>query len=210
MILITLLTVLLAAADPVAHPEGIVLHTNLGDITLELWPEEAPRHVDQILRLAAAGVYDGTVIYRVERGFVAQLDGFEARQPPVSEEQRRLIAKLPAEFGKIPHARGLLSMARWDEDPNSAETSFSILLGPAPHLDGKYTVFGRVIAGSHVVSLIDQSEVDEHNRPKREIRVEKAEIVHRPRAEMSSSLKSVLVLLLLAGMTLASFTYRRR
>lgn len=208
--MITFLAAFLLHADPVVHPEGIVFHTNRGIVTVELWPEIAPKHVDQVLRLAAAGVYDGTLIYRVERGFVAQLDGWEAKQPPVSEAQRQLITKLPAEFGSTPHERGVLSMARADDDPNSAETSFSFVLGPAPHLDGKYTVFGRVIAGSDVVSDIEAADVDAGNRPRREIRIERAEVVHKPRAEMSASLKSVLALLLLLAVTFASFTYKKR
>jgi cyclophilin family peptidyl-prolyl cis-trans isomerase len=147
------LLVLLALAGPAvgAGDERVVLHTACGDLVLVLYPDVAPRHAEQFLKLVRLGVYDSTHFHRIHPGFVAQNAGAFDRHAPLTPEQAAAVHKLPAEFSTIPHRRGTLSMARADDDPDSAETSFSILLGDAPHLDGKYTVFGHVESGWEVL-----------------------------------------------------------
>ena len=152
-----------------------VLETTAGDITVELFPEKAPEHVRNFLRLASAGIYDGTSFHRVVRGFVIQTGSLDTRNP-LTEQQQKLVRTLPPEFNDTKHTRGILSMARGD-DPASASTSFFIMTGDAPSLDGKYTVFGRVADGLDVVGKIEQAPA--HG----EVPVERIEIrtirVHR-------------------------------
>jgi cyclophilin family peptidyl-prolyl cis-trans isomerase len=131
-----------------------VIRTSMGDITIELFPDRAPAHVRQFLRLAAAGVYDGTAFHRVVRGFVIQGGHTPTRKDPLDERQQVFMRPLPPEFTDTPHDRGILSMAR-GEDPASALSSFFIVLGRTPALDRQYTVFGRVVTGLDVVEKIE-------------------------------------------------------
>jgi peptidyl-prolyl cis-trans isomerase B (cyclophilin B) len=135
-----------------------VLETSQGAITVEFFPDKAPEHVRNFLRLAQTGVYDGTAFHRVVRGFVVQTGALTSRGA-ITEKQRKYVHTLKPEFSDTPHVKGILSMARGD-DPASAMTSFFIVTGNAPSLDGKYTVFGRVVDGLSVVDAIEQSPVN--------------------------------------------------
>ena len=167
--------------------QHVVLRTAVGDILLGLYSHEAPQTVSQVLKLVRAGVYDGVRIFRIEPGFVAQVGNAEDRTRPFMPGQRELIHKIPAEFSATPHVRGVLSMAREDGDPNSAQTSFSILLGPASHLDGKYTVFGRVERGQNVLDAIERVTVDPSTHiPVTRLNIYRAEVVEeRQLAQLS-------------------------
>jgi cyclophilin family peptidyl-prolyl cis-trans isomerase len=176
-------------APPRLARERLILRTNMGDLVLAFYPEVAPRHTAQILSLARAGVYDGLDFYRVEPSFVAQLSDARGRRPELSAEQRALVAPLSAEFSSLKHERGTLSMARYDDRPDSAETSFSILFGAAPHLDGKYTVFGKLEAGYEVLDAIGRVGRDSHNRPLRPVVIRRAEVVETPEALAALSLR---------------------
>ncbi|MGZ3650963.1 MAG: peptidylprolyl isomerase [Bdellovibrionota bacterium] len=168
--------------NPRLAGERLVLDTNLGTMEFALYAEIAPKHVAQVSRLAKLGVYDGINIYRVEKGFVAQISNEYDRATPVTQEQRAAITKIPAEFSPIRHARGILSMARFD-DPNSAEVSFSILMGPAPHLDNKYTVFGRLEQGYDVLEAIENTPVDSNHVPQTKLGVLRAQILSKAEAD---------------------------
>lgn len=159
--------------------ERIVLRTNVGDMVLALYPEVAPGHAEQLLKLARMGAYDGVNFFRVETSFVAQLSDARYKQPAASPEQLAAIRPLPAEFSRLRHRRGTLSMARHDGRPDSGETSFSILLGDAPHLDGNYTVFGHLEAGHDVLDLIERV-ARRGNQPVTPIVVRRAEVVDSP------------------------------
>ena len=135
-----------------------VLETSAGPITVEFFPDKAPEHVRNFLRLASAGVFDGTSFHRVVRGFVVQT-GWLTTRGPLTEKQQKLVRPLKPEFNDTPHTKGMLSMARGD-DPASATSSFFIVTGNASSLDGKYTVFGRVTDGMHVVDAIEQAPLD--------------------------------------------------
>ncbi len=132
-----------------------VVDTTMGSITLEFLPDKAPEHVRNFLRLAHAGVYTGMAFHRVAKGFVIQTGYLPSRSEPLSEAQQRLVRNLQPEFNDTPHVRGTVSMARGD-DPTSADTSFFVVLGPSPVLDGKYTAFARVTDGLPVVEAIEQ------------------------------------------------------
>jgi len=135
-----------------------VLETTLGNITLAFDAAKAPEHVRNFLQLAQAGVFDGTAFHRVVRAFVAQTGAVNYRAAPLTEKQQKRVHTLQPEFNDTKHVRGIVSMARGD-DPASANTSFFIVLADAPSLDGKYTVFGRVIDGLDVLDKIENAPV---------------------------------------------------
>lgn len=134
----------------------VLLKTSLGDITLALDPDLAPEHVRNFLKLVETGWYDHTAFHRIIPGFVAQGGMGSSREPAKYHPADRWVKNLAGEFSKErKHTRGTLSMARAD-DPNSAQTSFFIVLRDAPNLDGKYTIFGRVVDGMDVLTRMEQ------------------------------------------------------
>jgi peptidyl-prolyl cis-trans isomerase B (cyclophilin B) len=136
-----------------------LLETSFGDITLSFTPDKAPEHVRNFLRLASAGVYDGTSWHRVVKGFVVQTGHMPTRTEPLNESQQRLVHDLKAEFNDQLHVLGTVSMARLAE-PDTANTSFFIVTAPAQMLDQKYTVFGKVLSGLEVVQKIEAAPVN--------------------------------------------------
>lgn len=136
-----------------------VIETSMGNITVELFPDRAPNHVRQFLRLAESGVYQGTAFHRVAKGFVIQGGYLPSRREPLDERQQSFVRMLQPEFNATPHEKGILSMARGD-DPASATSSFFVVLGRQPGLDKQYTVFGRVVEGLDVVDKIEAVAVN--------------------------------------------------
>jgi peptidyl-prolyl cis-trans isomerase B (cyclophilin B) len=132
-----------------------VIETSMGNITLEFFPDRAPGHVRQFLRLAVSGVYNGTSFHRIVKGFVIQGGHMPTRREPLDEKQQAFVRNLQPEFNATPHDRGIVSMARLGDDVASGSSSFFIVLAPAPSLDGKYTVFGRVVSGMDVIEKIE-------------------------------------------------------
>jgi peptidyl-prolyl cis-trans isomerase B (cyclophilin B) len=135
-----------------------VLETPLGNVTIAFLPDKAPEHVRNFLRLAQAGVLDGTAFHRVVRGFVVQA-GYLATRGPLTQKQQTIVHPLVPEFNDTKHVKGIVSMAH-GEDPGSATSSFFIVTGDAPSLDGKYTAFGRVVDGMDVVEKIEATSVN--------------------------------------------------
>ena len=133
-----------------------VLETSMGNITVGFFPDKAPNHVRQFLRLAASGVYDGTAFHRIVPGFVIQGGHTPTRREPLDERQQTFARPLQPEFNDTVHELGTLSMARL-EDPASAISSFFIVLARTPALDRQYTAFGRVVVGLDVVEKIAAS-----------------------------------------------------
>lgn len=133
----------------------VLLRTTLGDITVQMEPSLAPEHVRNFLKLVASGWYDHTAFHRIVPGFVIQGGVAQTRAGGASHYADKWVHPLRAEFTPVRHIRGILSMARTD-DPNSATTSFFIVLGPATHLDNKYTIFGRVIDGMETLEQFEK------------------------------------------------------
>jgi cyclophilin family peptidyl-prolyl cis-trans isomerase len=154
----------------------VLLRTSMGDISLEMSPDLAPEHVRNFLKLVESGWYDHTAFHRVVPGFVIQGGVGQTRAATASHPADKWVHQLKGEFTRTPHIRGTISMARAD-DPNSATTSFFIVLGAATHLDNKYTVFGKVVGGFEVIDRIEQVERDGET-PRR--RVELIEAVIKP------------------------------
>jgi cyclophilin family peptidyl-prolyl cis-trans isomerase len=136
----------------------VVLDTTMGAITIGFLPDKAPQHVRNFLRLAQTGVYDGTAFHRVVKGFVIQAGDLSSRTAALAGKQQKLVHPLQPEFNDVKHVNGIVSMAHGD-DPASATTSFFIVTADAPSLDGKYTVFGRVLSGLDVVGKIEATPV---------------------------------------------------
>lgn len=134
-----------------------ILETTMGPITLEMYPDRAPNHVRNFLRLAKLGVYDGTAFHRIVPGFVVQAGFVPTRREPLTEKQQSFVTNLQPEFNETKHELGIVSMARGD-DPASAMTSFFICTGNATSLDNKYTVFAHVVDGLPVVQAIEKVE----------------------------------------------------
>jgi cyclophilin family peptidyl-prolyl cis-trans isomerase len=154
----------------------LILRTTLGDLRAELYPDVAPQTVAQVMQLVRAGVYDLTPFYRIEPQFVIQTTNIYGRSQPLTADQKAQVHKLPAEFSAVMHERGILSMAREDKDINSGETSFSILLNNAPHLDQKYTVFGKVTQGWEVLKALENTPHNATFQPSTPLEIKKAEV----------------------------------
>jgi cyclophilin family peptidyl-prolyl cis-trans isomerase len=159
VLVVTLLVVAPALAQdkPAAKsPTAVITLEKGGEIRLEFFAADAPKHVANFLKLARAGFYDGQRFHRVEPGFVVQLGDPQSKTLPMDHPDMGTGGPgytINAEFNSRKFERGILGMAR-KNDPNSAGSQFYIMLGPAPHLNGQYTAFGRVISGMEVVDTI--------------------------------------------------------
>jgi peptidyl-prolyl cis-trans isomerase B (cyclophilin B) len=163
--------------------EVAVIETSEGEMVADLWPDVAPKTVENFKKLAKAGFYDGTAFHRVIKGFMIQ------GGDPLTRDERQKTAwgtgdpgyKIAAEFNEKSHERGVLSMAR-SQDPNSAGSQFFICHGSARFLDGQYTAFGKLIRGDEVLGKIGDAEVTtsssgEKSLPTKRITVERIKIV---------------------------------
>jgi peptidylprolyl isomerase len=132
-----------------------------GTIVIDLLPEVAPRHVEQLVALAKEGAYDGVVFHRVIDGFMAQTGdvsmGKRGADLSMAGTGGSSRPDLPAEFSSIPFDRGTVGMAR-AQDPNSANSQFFMMFAPSPNLDGQYTVVGQVVQGLDVLDAIKKGD----------------------------------------------------
>ncbi|NBX74236.1 MAG: peptidylprolyl isomerase [Alphaproteobacteria bacterium] len=129
-------------------PENTLIMTlPKGQVTIQLRPDVAPKHVERIKQLVRDKFYDGLVFHRVIPGFMAQTGDPQGNGTGGSGQ------KLNAEFSSTPFIRGTLGMAR-TSDPNSADSQFFICFDEAPHLNGQYTVWGQVTSGMEFVDAL--------------------------------------------------------
>eukprot|EP00250_Pteridium_aquilinum_P011469 c20092_g1_i1 orf=102-878(+) len=135
----------------------VVFQTKYGDIEFGFAKNVAPKTVDHIAKLVKLGAYNTNHFFRVDRGFVAQVaDVVSGREAPLNAEQREEGEKtVTGEFSDVKHTKGILSMGRYS-DPDSAGSSFSILLGDAPHLDRQYAIFGKVTKGYETLAKLEE------------------------------------------------------
>lgn len=122
-----------------------------GRVVIELQPDLAPKHVERIKELVREGFYDGIIFHRVIDGFMAQTGD------PTGTGYGGSGQNLSAEFTKEPFVRGVVGMAR-SMDPNSADSQFFIMFDEAPHLNGQYTVWGKVVDGMEFVDRIAKGQ----------------------------------------------------
>lgn len=134
-----------------------------GTVVIDLLPKVAPKTVAQIEALAKSGAYDGVVFHRVIEDFMAQTGDVKFGKKGGDLTQAGLggsdLPNVPAEFSNVPFVRGTVGMARSD-DPNSGNSQFFIMFDKNADLNGKYTVFGRVISGMDVVDAIKRGDGD--------------------------------------------------
>ena len=142
------------------------IQTKFGDIALEFFADAAPKTVENFIKLAKGGFYDGLLFHRIVPGFVIQ-----GGDPNTKSAAKRGTWgtggpgwTINAEFNKNKHSRGVLSMAR-AQDPNSAGSQFFIVLKDSNFLDGQYTVFGCVTAGIDAVDKIAALKCDPADAP---------------------------------------------
>ena len=216
--------------------KAVVIVTQSGTFTIELFPEVAPNHVYHFLKLIESGYYDGTVFHRIIPGFMIQggdpnTKDYEAINCiPYSEwntvldsdvvcpDSRKLWGmggpdyRIGEEFNNVKHNRGILSMAR-SADPNSAGSQFFIVHQNSNFLDGQYTVFGRLIpqhTGSFkTLDNITNLATDEKNKPidiSRAIILETAIISHTPSAVPADMVESQITDLEIAGGVTKTYT----
>ncbi|KAK1379612.1 Peptidyl-prolyl cis-trans isomerase [Heracleum sosnowskyi] len=146
-----------SSQEPQLGSARVVFQTNYGDIEFGFFPSVAPKTVEHIYKLVRLGGYNTNHFFRVDHGFVAQVaDVANGRLAPMNEEQRVEAEKtVIGEFSDVKHVRGILSMGRYS-DPNSAQSSFSILLGDAQHLDVQYAIFGKLTKGDDTLKKLEQ------------------------------------------------------
>ncbi|MFK7834886.1 MAG: peptidylprolyl isomerase [Sulfitobacter sp.] len=148
----------------IKDPENtILMELKGGTVTIELLPDVAPKHVERMKELARAGKYDNVCFHRVIDGFMAQTgdvehgnmeDGFNLRMAGTGGSD---MGNVPAEFSKIPHARGSIGAAR-SANPDSANSQFFINFKDNDFLNGQYTVYGLVASGMEHVDAIVRGE----------------------------------------------------
>ena len=163
------------ALPPGPSPKAII-KTKFGDIHIKLYPDVAPNHVENFIKLAKSGFYDGTIFHRVIPGFMIQGGDPNTKNSlrkdtygqggPKDEKGNPILLK--AEFSDISHKRGIVSMARANE-PDTAGSQFFIVVEQSPFLDGKYTVFGEVTKGLGVADRIVSVPKNDHDLPNERI-----------------------------------------
>jgi cyclophilin family peptidyl-prolyl cis-trans isomerase len=145
------------------------LHTNHGAIEIELYDEDAPKTVDNFLKLARDGFYDGVVFHRVIPDFMIQggdPTGTGMGGPGYTFED---------EFNEHKVERGALAMANAGPNTNGSQF-FIVTTQAAPWLDGKHTVFGRVTGGIDAVDSIEQTDTDAQDKPREPVVIERVEL----------------------------------
>jgi peptidyl-prolyl cis-trans isomerase B (cyclophilin B) len=158
----------LAADKDKAQAKGprAIINTKFGEIEIEFFPDKAPKHVANFIKLAKSGFYNGTIFHRVIPGFMIQ------GGDPNTKDQTNKAAygmggpgyNVNAEFNDIQHKRGIVSMARAN-DPDSAGSQFYIVVENSFFLDRQYTVFGQVVKGMGVADKIVQQPRDNRDLP---------------------------------------------
>ncbi len=134
----------------------VTLQSEAGNIVIEMLPDSAPENVRNFLNLTATGALDTTTFSRIVKDFVIQGGNLSTSEKWGIDLAKRITHKVPDEPSLIKHVRGTVSMARPNE-PNSATTSFFILVADGSNLDGKFSAFGRVTSGMEVVDSINHA-----------------------------------------------------
>lgn len=159
------------------NPKIKIVVRDFGTMTAELYPEKAPKTVENFLGLVKSGFFSGLIFHRVISGFMIQGGGYnesfgETDAPAIKGE----FAANGFPTNTLRHTRGVLSMAR-AMDPNSASSQFFIMHADAPHLDGSYAAFGRIIEGIETVDEIASIPTDRSDRPRVPQRIVRMTIV---------------------------------
>lgn len=162
---------------------SVTLHTNLGDIKIEVFCESVPKTAENFLALCASGYYDNSPIHRLIPGFIFQT-GVPAKSHPKFVKGGQSIWNAPFEDEIRPtlrhNARGIVAMA--NKGPGTNGSQFYITLAAAPHLDGKNTVFGHLLEGDETLAKIEKVQVDKKGKPVEEVKIERVTVHANPLA----------------------------
>lgn len=144
-------------------------------IKIELYPDVAPITVANFEKLVNEGFYDGLIFHRVISGFMIQ--GGDPQGTGMGGSSEKIKGEFLANGvpNNLKHTRGVISMAR-SQNPDSASSQFFIMHKDAPHLDGQYAAFGRVVEGMETVDEIAETKTDFRDRPLKEQRIKKVTI----------------------------------
>ena len=153
----------------------VKLETNHGDITLELFPEAAPKTVENFVGLTAKGYYDGIIFHRVIRDFMIQWGdptgtGMGGKSLWFKNFDDEFLDKT------ITHKKWVISMANAGRNTNGSQF-FIVTAEDASFLDGKHSIFGQVISGLDIVEQIERLPTDRNDRPQMEVKIEKATVI---------------------------------
>lgn len=149
---------------------------NGGKIELELYPEVAPITVANFEKLVKSGFYDGLTFHRVIAGFMIQGGCPNGNGMGGADENIKGEFSANGVKNDLKHERGVISMAR-SRHPDSASSQFFIMHANAPHLDGQYAAFGRVVSGIEVVDEIAAIPTDWNDKPRVAVRIKKASVI---------------------------------
>jgi cyclophilin family peptidyl-prolyl cis-trans isomerase len=172
----------IAGAKDLMAPDSeiAVLDTSMGQITIEFFPNAAPKHVENFKALAKKGFYDGVKFHRVIKGFMIQAgDPNSKDNDPSNDGAGNAGYTLKQEFNSISHKRGIVSMARRGDSVDSASCQFFIMHRDRPELDNQYTVFGRVISGMDTVDKIAETPTGARDNPATPVVIKKVTIEKR-------------------------------
>jgi len=158
--------------------QGVILKTNQGDIKLELFADKAPKTVENFVKLASEGFYDGVRFHRVIKDFMIQ-----SGDPLTKDLNQKMYwgtgdpgYKFADEFGDgLSNVAGTISMA--NSGPNTNGSQFFINVGDNTFLDGKHAVFGKVIEGMDVVTKIENTATGQNDQPVEDMIIEKVEVI---------------------------------
>ncbi|EOD43706.1 Ribosomal protein L25/L23 [Neofusicoccum parvum] len=163
---------------------SVTLHTDLGDLKIELFCESVPKAAENFLALCAAGQYDASPFHRLIPAFMVQTGS------PASDPKSKSSVSIFTTPDRLfedeikpalrHNSRGIVSMA--NKGPNTNGSQFFICFAPAPHLDGKNTVLGRVIEGDDVLDRLEGLAVDKKGRPKQKVTIKNVTIHANPLA----------------------------
>ena len=174
--------------EPQPPEEGnpvVVVETSMGNFEIKLLTDVAPKTCENFLKLVRKGFYDGLIFHRVIDGFIIQ--GGDPKGNGTSGPGYTI----PAEFSNEKHLEGTIAMARLPDQVNpkkeSSGSQFYICLAPAPHLDGEYTIFGRVVSGMDVVHKIGKVKTGKGNRPLKPVIMKKLHLEEEPEPQQKKA-----------------------
>ena len=153
-----------------ANPAVKICMGDLGDITLELFPNVAPITVKNFLDLVDSSFYDGLIFHRVIKNFMIQGGDHQGNGMGGSKNNIKGEFKQNGVDNPLEHTRGVISMAR-SYNPNSASSQFFIMHKDANYLDGAYAAFGAVTSGIEVIDKIANMKTNHNDRPLEQIKI---------------------------------------
>ncbi len=165
----------LVDVDHTKNKYQVEFETTMGKVLLDVYPDIAPGHANNLIGLTKIGYYNGIIFHRVIDGFMVQVGC------PLGTGTGGPGYKIKAEFNKTPHVPGILSMAR-TSDPNSAGSQFFICVARCASLDNQYTVFGKTAddASLEVVLKIGKVKTNASDRPLQDVKITNSRVIVTP------------------------------